>query len=105
MELKTTTETSIIPLRPGARAIFIYTDKAQLGDDAREMLIEAGYVPIKVANIGDVKLLPLTVHHEVTSDEIDLVSRVALKTILEGKGSQAFGIDLMNAIAEKRKVI
>jgi hypothetical protein len=104
IDVKTTEETSIVPIKPGARAIFIYTDKAQLGDDARQMLIEAGYVPVKVAAIDNVKLLPLTVHHEVTGDEIDLVSMVALKTLLAGKGSQTFGVDLMDAIARRRKV-
>lgn len=97
-------DTTLIPVKAGAKAIFIYTDKAQLGDDARTMLIEAGYVPVKVAALDNVKLLPLTVHHEVTGDEIDLVSMVALKTLLAGKGTQVFGQDLMEAITKRRKV-
>ncbi len=101
---KTTEHTSLVPLRPGARAIFIYTEKAQLDDDARAMLIDAGYVPVKVADIANVKLLPLTVHHDVTSDEIDLVSMLAIKTILAGKGSQTFGYELLEAITKRRKV-
>jgi len=97
-------ETTLIPVKSGARAIFIYTDKAKIEADARKMLIEAGYIPVQVAAIDNVKLLPLMVHHEVSTDEIDAVSHVALRTLMTGKGLNEFAMGLMELIAKRRKV-
>lgn len=97
-------ETTIIPVKSGARAIFAYTTKAKLSDDARAMLVEAGYVPIQVESLADVKLMPLAVHHEIVGDEIDLVSQTALSVLLRGKGIDEFAMNLMSEIVKRRKV-
>lgn len=86
-------ETTLIPVSAKVRAIFLYTGDTELADVDVQALREAGYIPLKVANLANVKLLPLTITHQVQGDEIDLVSMCAIRTILAGKGTQAFGME------------
>ena len=88
---------------PGLRAILLYTETASVPEAAIEKLIEAGYIPIKVASLDDVRLLPVTVQHQAT-DKMDVVAAAAFRAISnfsEGPPKE-FGAILSKMLAGKQ---
>lgn len=65
--------------------IFLYTDDAQLDDDVRAKMIEAGYLPVKVADVDGVRMLPTSV--SVDTSEVSAITAAALDAIIKSAES------------------
>ena len=88
--------------------IFLYTEAAAIKDDVRERMIEAGYLPVLVADINAVKIMtpPVT----IDPAELSAVTVAALEAILASSAqgtttSYNFGLSVATELlaAKKRK--
>ncbi len=59
--------------------IFLYTEAAQITDDVHAAMIEAGYLPVRVADVNEVKILTAPLAIEAT--DLSAITAAALDTI------------------------
>ncbi len=78
-------------------SIFLYTDAAEITDEVRSAMIEAGYLPVRVQSVDSVRILTAP----LTYDEIalPLITRAALHALVQSRQSTTahaaeFGVDL-----------
>jgi hypothetical protein len=65
--------------------IFLYTEAAQIADDVRAGMIEAGYLPVLVADVNEVKILTAPLAVEAT--DLSAITVAALDAIVKSSGS------------------
>ena len=61
--------------------IFLYTGAAEVSDDVREKMTEAGYLPVKVADIDAVKIL--TAPMAIDPADLSAITVAALDALLK----------------------
>ena len=66
-------------------SIFLYTDAAAITDEVRIAMIEAGYLPVRVASVDDVRILTNPVTYDGVA--IPLVTQAALEALLKSNES------------------
>jgi hypothetical protein len=69
--------------------LFLYTNKAQVSEDTRKAMIAAGYLPVMVADMDQVKLIETQVH--LSRAQLDTIGQAALATLAVWGDSQAKG--------------
>lgn len=63
------------------KAIFLYTEAATISDEAVKALTDAGYIPVRVSSLDDVKLVSLETVRQVAPQDMDAITRAALRTV------------------------
>jgi hypothetical protein len=56
--------------------LFVYTDDAELADDARQAMVTAGYLPVRVKSLDSYRIVEKTVR--LAPDHIDKIGQAAL---------------------------
>lgn len=87
------------------KSLFLYTDQTELSDEMKAAMLEAGFVPIKVADLAQHKIISAPIRVEVTAEHMDLVTQVALSTINSYGGSvaESFGSRLAKLLLKARE--
>lgn len=65
--------------------IFLYTDAAEIDADIRAKMIEAGYLPVRVADVNSIRILPAHIAFE--NSDVPVITAAALDAIIKSTES------------------